>query len=67
MNDCDRVRALMKMTVTCCERCHRSEDLTKLVVKGLGRATVCCTIASSLLPTEAEVDVTNVRLSQLAG
>jgi len=54
MNDCDRVRAHLKVKVECCAQCHERGDLTSYTLRTLGPARVCCTLAGLILPRDRE-------------
>ena len=65
MSDCDRVRDHVGVDVQCCDRCHRQNGLTPVVVRGVGEVDICCSVMASLVGRDV-VDDVKERLSGLS-
>jgi hypothetical protein len=55
MSDCDQVRQHKRLLgAECCVRCHQAQELSELVLKGVGYVRVCCSVAAMLHPLDVE-------------
>ena len=55
MTDCDKARQAVGLPrAQCCCDCHERDDLTELVLKGVGFVRVCCATAALIHPADQE-------------